>query len=94
MKTFKKKTVKVVHDVHCDCCGKSTTNYNYVGPDYATLESCWGYGSKDDGTRYNIDLCEGCFTEVLNSIKEKRRKVLGSFTYPYDKDPLDGTEYL
>ena len=94
MKTFKKKTVKVVHDVHCDCCGKSTTNYNYVGPDYATLESCWGYGSKHDGSKYNIDLCEGCFTEVLNFIKEKRRKVLGPFNYPYNKDPLDGTEYL
>ena len=46
------------------------------------------------GTKYNIDLCEGCFTEVLNFIKEKRRKVLGPFNYPYNKDPLDGTEYL
>jgi len=94
MKTFKKKTVKVVDDVHCDCCGKSTTNYNYVGPDYATLGSCWGYGSKHDGSKYNIDLCEGCFTEVLNFIKEKRRKVLGPFKYPYDNDPLEGIEYL
>jgi len=94
MKTFKKKTVKVVDDVHCDCCGKSTTNYNYVGPDYATLESCWGYGSKHDGSKYNIDLCEGCFTEVLNFIKEKRRKVLGPFNYPHDNDPLDGQTYI
>jgi len=38
MRTFKKKTVKVVADVSCDCCGKSTTNYAEVGPDYATLE--------------------------------------------------------
>jgi hypothetical protein len=94
MRTWKTKTTKVVDDVHCDCCGKSTTNNTNIGPDYATLESCWGYGSKDDGTRYNIDLCEGCFTEVLTFIKEKRRKVLGPFNYPYDKDPLDGTEYL
>lgn len=94
MKAFKEKLVKVVENVYCDCCGKSTTHYNEIGPDYATLESCWGYGSKDDGTRYNIDLCESCFSEVLNFIKEKRRKVLGPFNYPYDQDPLDGTEYL
>ena len=94
MRTWKKKTTKVVDDVHCDACGKSTTNYADVGPDYATLESCWGYGSNDDGTRYNIDLCEKCFFEVLNFIKEKRRKVLGPFNYPYDQDPLNGVEYL
>lgn len=94
MRTFKKKTVKVVDDVSCDCCGKSTTNYAQVGPDYATLESCWGYGSTNDGSKYNIDLCETCFFEVLTFLKEKRRKVLGPFNFPYDHDPLDGIEYL
>jgi len=94
MRTWKTKTTKVVDDVHCDACGKSTTNYADVGPDYATLESCWGYGSKNDGTKYSIELCETCFFEVLNFIKDKRRKVLGPFNYPYDKDPLDRTEYL
>ncbi len=94
MRTFKKKTVKVVADVSCDCCGKSTTNYAEVGPDYATLESCWGYGSSNDGSRYNIDLCETCFFEVLNFLKDKRRKVLGPFNYPFDNDPLNGVQYL
>jgi hypothetical protein len=92
MRTFKEKTIKALDDVHCDCCGKSTTNAG--DPDYATLESCWGYGSTHDGTRYNIDLCESCFFEILNFIKEKRRKVLGPFNYPYDNDPLNGIEYL
>ena len=94
MRTWKTKTTKVVDDVSCDACGKSTTNYSDVGPDYATLESCWGYGSSNDGSKYNIDLCEECFFEVLNFIKEKRRKVLGPFKYPFNNDPLEGVEYL
>lgn len=93
MKTFKDKTIKVIDDVHCDACGKSTTNYINVGPDYASIESCWGYGSKNDGTKYNIELCENCFFEVLNFIKQKRKKILGPFNYPYDTDPLDGIDY-
>jgi hypothetical protein len=95
MKTYKTKRVKFVEDVLCDCCGKSTTNYpDYIGPDYATLESCWGYGSEKDGTKYNIELCETCFFEVLSFIKEKRRQILGPFKYPHNLDPLEGTEYL
>jgi hypothetical protein len=40
MKTFKEQLRRVVDNVHCDCCGKSTTHYSEVGPDYATLECC------------------------------------------------------
>jgi hypothetical protein len=94
MRTWKEKITKVLDDVHCDCCGKSTTNYVDVGPDYATLESCWGYGSTDDGAKYDIDLCEHCFSEILTFIRDKRRRVLGPFKYPYDNDPLDGVQYL
>jgi hypothetical protein len=94
MKTFKEKTIRIIADIVCDACGKSTTNDINIGPDYATLESCWGYGSSNDGSKYNIDLCESCFFEVLNFIKDKRRKILGPFNYPYDTDPLEGVEYL
>jgi len=94
MKTFKEQLRRVVDNVHCDCCGRSTTHYSEIGPDYATLESCWGYGSINDGTKYNIDLCESCFFEVLGFIKQKRKSVLGPFNYPYDNDPLDGVKYL
>ena len=94
MKTFKEQLRKVVDDVNCDVCGKSTTINTNVGPDYATLESCWGYGSEKDGTKYNIELCETCFFEVLSFIKEKRRQVLGPFKYPFDNDPLEGVSYL
>jgi len=94
MKTFKEKKIRTVDDVHCDVCGKSTTNFIDVGPDYATLESCWGYGSTSDGAKYNIELCETCFFEVLNFIKDNRRKILRPFNYPYDNDPLDGVKYI
>jgi hypothetical protein len=88
------KTFKNIDDVYCDCCGKSTTNNPNVGPDYGTLESCWGFGSKHDETRHNIDLCETCFYEVIDFIKQKRSIVLGPFKYPHDIDPLDGTRYI
>ena len=94
MKTFKEQLRKVVDDVHCDVCGKNTTINTNIGPDYGTLESCWDYGSDHDGTKYNIDLCETCFFDVINFLKEKRRKTLGPFKYPFDKDPLEGKKYL
>lgn len=94
MKTYKEKIRRVIDDVHCDVCGKSTTHNINVGPDYATLESCWGYGSNHDGTKYNIEFCESCFFDVLNFIKEKRKHILGPFNYPYDQDPLHGINYI
>ena len=55
MKTYKTETVEVIDDVLCDCCGESTTINTNVGPDYATLEGCWGYGS-EKMTTMNISL--------------------------------------
>jgi len=94
MKTFKEQLKRVVDDVYCDACGKSTTINTNIGPDYATLESCWGYGSYHDGSKYDIELCETCFFDVINFIKEKRCKVLGPFKYPHNNDPLEGIQYL
>lgn len=93
MKTYKKKTVKVVDQVLCDCCGQSTTNIEQIGPDYATLESCWGYGSPNDGVKYDIQLCENCFYDILKTIRQKRQKTLGIFKYPHDVDPLNGITF-
>ena len=93
MKTFKDKIVQEIDDVNCDVCGKSATTMN-MGPSWAELSACWGYGSIHDGYKYDIDICENCFVDVINFIKEKRCKVLGPFKYPYDNDPLEGIEYL
>jgi len=77
-------------DVSCDICGKSTTNYPDVGPDYATLESYWGYGSSNDGSKYEIHICQNCFDETLDFLKQKRKSVLGPFSHPFEPDPLEG----
>ena len=90
MRTFKEEVRKVIDDVNCDICGKSTTNYKEVGPDYATLESYWGYGSSNDGSKYEIHICEFCFDATLEFLKQKRKSVLGPFSYPFKPDPLDG----
>ena len=90
MRTFKEEVRKVLSDVSCDICGKSTTNYKEVGPDFATLESYWGYGSTNDGSKYEIHICEFCFDETLEFLKQKRKSILGPFSYPYDNDPFDG----
>jgi hypothetical protein len=93
MKTYKEKIIKAIDDVNCDVCGKSATTMN-MGPSWAELSACWGYGSIHDGYQYEIDICENCFSDVMNFIKEQRRKVLGPFTYPHNEDPLDGQTYI
>jgi hypothetical protein len=91
MKTYKTVEKKVKDRIYCDTCGQCCTEYS---DEYGTLEAVWGYDSKHDGKRYSIDLCEDCFFETLNFIKEKRRKILGPFNYPYNNDPLEGIQYL
>jgi hypothetical protein len=95
LKTYKKKTVKVVDRILCDACGEDCTITEPVNEhEYAELTATWGYFSNQDGTQYDIHLCETCFNEVLSFIKNKRRKILGPFNYPYDKDPLEGKSYF
>lgn len=95
MKTYKKKTVKVTDKILCDCCGKDCTITEPVGDyEYAELSATWGYFSEQDGIQYDIHLCESCFNEVLGFIKNKRKRVLGPFNYPYDSDPLEGKDYF
>lgn len=97
MKTTKEKTVKVLDKIYCDVCGESCTKGDeengWTNHEYATIEGTWGYWSKQDGTQYNIEMCENCFNEVLESLKKKRKKFLGPFKYPYDNDPLEGKHY-
>jgi hypothetical protein len=90
MRTFKEEVRKVLDDINCDVCGKSTTNYKEVGPDFATLESYWGYGSTNDGSKYEIHICELCFDETIDFLKQKRKSILGPFSYPFSIDPLNG----
>lgn len=95
MRTHKTEPKKVVDKILCDCCGESCTiTEPVVEHEYAELIATWGYFSDQDGTQFNIDLCENCFNDVLGFIKNQRRKILGPFKYPYQNDPLEGKEYL
>jgi hypothetical protein len=92
MKTYKEEIRKAIDKIYCDCCGENCSKD--IDHEYAKLSATWGYGCKDDGMEYDIDLCEDCFAEVLHFIKDKKRKVLGPFDYPYDHDPLNGKRYF
>lgn len=68
MKTYKKKTIKTVDKILCDVCGNNTTD-DYDTHENATIEAVWGYHSSQDGTSYEIHLCETCFTDIINYLK-------------------------
>lgn len=89
MRTYKKVTKKVEDRVYCDICSSSCTSDNF-GSEYATLEALWGYGSQKDGEKFDIQICENCFDEILVWMRQKRKFYLGPFNYPYDQDPLRG----
>lgn len=72
MKIMTTKEVEVIADIQCDVCHKSTTphmNPNLYNPQFGALTAKWGYGSKHDGTAYEVHLCEECFFTVLSQIK-------------------------
>jgi hypothetical protein len=98
MKTTKDKTVKVLDRIYCDVCGQSCTkgdeDNGWTDHEYAIIEATWGYFSHQDGTQYNIEICEHCFNEVLECMKKIRKRILGPNKYPYDSDPLEGKDYL
>ena len=93
MRIFGKKTIQVeyISGLYCDMCGADCAAFDdFVGENYANLEAYWGYGSKSDGTQFDIHLCEECFYNVLEHIRNERRKVLGPGEYPHKNDPLYG----
>lgn len=99
MKTYKKKLTKVVDQILCDCCGQSCTKeFPTIKPsfdhEYASIEVTWGYLSKQDGIQYDIQICESCFNEVLQCMKQIRKRILGSLKYPHNTDSLKGKSYF
>ena len=95
MKTYKKKIVKAVDKILCDSCGQDCTITEPASDhEYAELSATWGYFSNQDGTQYDIHLCENCFNEAIDFLKKKRKQILGLFKYPHDQDPLEGKSYF
>ena len=77
------KQVEVVTDVVCDVCNQSTKL------EFGTLSAHWGYGSKHDGERHELQLCEQCFFYALATlIKERADEFM--FDENFDPSTLDG----
>jgi hypothetical protein len=81
MKIFKHKQVELLDEVICDVCGESCKDQN-IGNEFASLCADWGYASKQDGAKYDINLCENCFEKTLQFLKSARQ------IKPNGHDPL------
>ncbi len=78
MKIYGKQVAVTVVDRACDVCGQSVMvdvnghKYEEAGE----LQAHWGYGSKEDGIFYHLDLCENCFKVALAALKDHRRSIV------------------
>lgn len=71
-------------EIFCAVCGAHTRVAEY-GQQYGTLEALWGFGSRHDGERYCVHLCETCFFGALAYLRQERR----SNTMFDDVQPMD-----
>jgi len=71
MEKYQKKMVEsdVLIDVLCDICGASCKKSEPEGYEYSNWYVSWGYGSKKDGTRWDVDFCEECSDKLKEHIK-------------------------
>jgi hypothetical protein len=97
MKKTKKVECQKLDEVVCDICGQSCKKTH--NNEFASLSATWGYDSKKDLTRHDIDLCEGCFDKTIEFLQQIRTAnkilILGKDqnTFYLKPDPLDGLEY-
>lgn len=71
MKISEKVEIETVTDVPCDvrlCSTEATSG----GIEFATLQAHCGYGTKHDGERYELHLCEDCFFLTVGYLKHER----------------------
>ena len=86
MRTFKKKTIQTLDKIYCDICNSCCTHEDYNDHEYALIEASWGYFSNSDGSKYDIHICEKCFDDLLDWMKNKR-EIHG---YKPEFDPFAG----
>jgi len=71
VKHFVVLPTETVADITCDVCCQSTRVEGH-GFQFGTLQAHWGYGSKHDGERYEVHLCEACFFRALSGLRRER----------------------
>jgi hypothetical protein len=59
------RCINVVDEVTCNSCGEIIPDDSGCGPNFATLNIHWGYGSPRDGEKFQIELCEKCVYNKL-----------------------------
>tara|TARA_R110000796_G_scaffold252646_1_gene390334 strand:- start:35060 stop:35437 length:378 start_codon:yes stop_codon:yes gene_type:complete len=72
MKITEMVEIETVTDVQCDVC-LCSTQVTSGGLEFATLQAHWGYGTRHDGERYELHLCEDCFFLTVANLKQERR---------------------
>jgi hypothetical protein len=85
VKVYAEKLVETMVDKICDVCEESVLiegKYEESG----TLSASFGYGSKEDGNVYHLDLCEKCFKTALYALRDERRT---TFMFDDKKNLLD-----
>jgi len=55
----------------CDVCRGSNRVEGY-GSQFGVLRASWGYGSRHDGEKYEVHLCEFCFFRTLSGLRRER----------------------
>lgn len=69
-------TTEIVKDVLCDVCGNSCCLFaqdKLISTEHATIKANWGYYSDSDGKKYDIDICEKCFYDVIAHLKVQNK---------------------
>ena len=77
----KLKTIEVpenvIENITCDKCGKVSED-GFI-PYIHTISIDWGYGSKFDTEKWEIDLCENCLVQMLENSKIKIERAYDEF---------------
>ena len=72
MKHFKYKKVtkveKQLKRIVCDCCGK-VINGETCGSDITDFSITFGYGSKFDMMKWELDVCDDCLESWVSTFK-------------------------
>lgn len=53
----------------CDCCGKTIDVAEICGSDINDFSITFGYGSKFDLTKWDLDICDDCLEKWVSTFK-------------------------
>lgn len=72
MRTYKKQYRQVPDKIICDVCGSNCTDDN-CGTECAFIDALWGYCSKKDGSKFDIQICEVCFDSTIEYLRNRHK---------------------